>query len=113
MDRQSHLGIQQGLDAAFAQHDSNYEKRTFRSDQDQVFNALDEIRRRQIELATDHIALENLNEAMQLSSTSEDTAADEYQQSRLQFAKKENALKDLMKKLDDIGTCVDQFLGKH
>ncbi|KAI9307282.1 hypothetical protein BJ944DRAFT_262165 [Cunninghamella echinulata] len=99
MQSQSHIEIQQGLDTEFKKHDLRFKMRSFRNDTDQVFKELDEIRRMQITLASEHISLENNNDNTKLNIN--------------YFNKKEADFKNMISKLDDLGNSVNRFLGDY
>ncbi|SAL98186.1 hypothetical protein [Absidia glauca] len=126
MAPQTHSDIQQGLDLEFKKHDAQFERRAFRSDTEKVFKDLDEIRRKQIELASDHIAMETLGDITQVIGTGgkskkscsssflirqthqsmDGSTFNECQLNLVNFNKKGKALKKLIVKLDDLGDSV-------
>ncbi|KAI9363093.1 hypothetical protein BD770DRAFT_440328 [Pilaira anomala] len=95
--------IQSSLKSQFDKIDSMYlnqDLRVFGRNTDQIFKQVDIIRRKQIELATEHIGLDNTDDmSLQVS----DDIDDEYKRNLLFFNKKEIALKSLMGKLDTLG----------
>ncbi|CAO3584671.1 unnamed protein product [Absidia cylindrospora] len=113
MHHQTHSDIQQGLDFEFKKHDAQFEMRAFRSDTEKVFKDLDEIRRKQIELASDHIALETLGDITQTHQAMDGSTFNECQLNVANFNKKGKALKKLIGKLDDLGDSVNQFLEEY
>ncbi|KAI7870189.1 hypothetical protein BDF14DRAFT_1775491 [Spinellus fusiger] len=105
---ESHTKIFDNLEAEFVSLDQQYnqgELRVFGSNTERIFRELDVIRRKQIELTSDHIALEAINDSLSQNTTSsknEAGAQDEYQREAENFNKKKTALNSLMTKLDSL-----------
>ncbi|KAI9316683.1 hypothetical protein BX666DRAFT_184772 [Dichotomocladium elegans] len=101
---QNHNHVLMSLEMEFKRMDRMFEQgdmRVFGRDTDRIFKELNIIRRKQIDLARDHISLEALSD--QPSSSGTDDSDQGYKQSAENFHKKEVALKNLMFKLDDLG----------
>ncbi|KAF1797375.1 hypothetical protein FB192DRAFT_1346810 [Mucor lusitanicus] len=98
--------IQSNLNMQFEKMDEMYandDLRVFGRDTSRIFKEVDVIRRKQIELATEHISLESIDEmSLPVIQTSGDIE-DEYKRNLVYFNKKEMALKSLMNKLDTLG----------
>ncbi|KAI9484892.1 hypothetical protein BDB00DRAFT_852739 [Zychaea mexicana] len=114
---QNHNHVLMSLEMEFKRMDRMFasgEARVFGRDTERIFRELDVIRRKQIDLARDHIALENITDLPQKQSTlqqfSENNEIEHgYQQNLENFHKKEVGLKNLMLKLDDLGASMNRF----
>ncbi|KAL0138651.1 hypothetical protein V8B55DRAFT_1516624 [Mucor lusitanicus] len=104
--------IQSNLNMQFEKMDEMYandDLRVFGRDTSRIFKEVDVIRRKQIELATEHISLESIDEmSLPVIQTSGDIE-DEYKRNLVYFNKKEMALKSLMNKLDTLGQIMNDF----
>ena len=105
-DIQSNLSLQfEKIDEMYA----NDDLRVFGRDTGRIFKEIDVIRRKQIELATEHISLESIDDMpLTVIQTSGDIE-DEYKRNLVYFNKKEIALKSLMNKLDTLGQIMNDF----
>ncbi|CDS10727.1 hypothetical protein LRAMOSA11213 [Lichtheimia ramosa] len=106
---QNHNHVLMSLEMEFKRMDrmfSQGDMRLFGKDTEHIFQELDVIRRKQIDLARDHISLESMSD---LPQSSEVNMEHDYQQSIDSFHKKELALKNLMIKLDDLGESMNRF----
>ncbi|KAI8141780.1 hypothetical protein BJV82DRAFT_617500 [Fennellomyces sp. T-0311] len=116
---QNHNHVLMSLEMEFKRLDrmfANGEMRVFGRDTERIFGELDVIRRKQIELAREHISLETINDLPQQQQRgSQHHFADNneiehgYQQSLDSFKNKEIGLKKLMLKLDDLGEEMNRF----
>ncbi|KAG2203136.1 hypothetical protein INT47_004943, partial [Mucor saturninus] len=116
-DVQSHLELQfSRMDTMYA----NDEFRVFGRDTNRIFKEVDVIRRKQIELATEHIGLESMDDMkyskggrlpwIQATTASKNEVHDdEYKRNLIYFNKKEKSLKSLMDKLDTLGQIMNDF----
>ncbi|GAN02275.1 hypothetical protein MAM1_0019d01717 [Mucor ambiguus] len=104
--------VQTSLDFQFEKMDEMYandDLRVFGRDTSRIFKEVDVIRRKQIELATEHISLESIDDmSLPVIQTSGDVD-DEYKRNLVYFNKKEMALKSLMNKLDALGQIMNDF----
>ncbi|KAG2234812.1 hypothetical protein INT48_006729 [Thamnidium elegans] len=94
---QAHENIVKSLDQEFKKVDKAYqtsELRVFGENTSKIFTELDVIRRKQINLASDHVSLESINDILPTSNKEYNTAKN--------FDKKEVMLKSMMEKLDDL-----------
>ncbi|KAI9272850.1 hypothetical protein BDA99DRAFT_499384 [Phascolomyces articulosus] len=111
---QNHNHVLMSLEMEFKRMDRMFttgEMRVFGRDTERIFRELDVIRRKQIDLARDHIALENITDLPRRQSTLQQFGESNeiehgYQQNLENFHKKEVDLKSLMLKLDDLGACM-------
>ncbi|CEG75393.1 hypothetical protein RMATCC62417_10441 [Rhizopus microsporus] len=72
-----------------------------------IFQELDVIRRKQIDLASDHVALEAMNDIPLIKMNHKtDQNNKVYTES---FEKKKDMLKNMMKKLDELTQAMEQF----
>ncbi|KAI8078484.1 hypothetical protein BDF21DRAFT_399731 [Thamnidium elegans] len=105
--------IQSNLESQFDKIDNMYlndDLRVFGRDTDRIFKQVDIIRRKQIELATEHIGLDNMEDS---SLPVSDDIDDEYKRNLLYFSKKEMALKSLMGKLDTLGEIMQEQISRN
>ncbi|CAO3629089.1 unnamed protein product [Mucor fragilis] len=104
--------VQTNLNMQFEKMDEMYandDLRVFGRDTSRIFKEVDVIRRKQIELATEHISLESIDDmSLPVIQTSGDVE-DEYKRNLVYFNKKEIALKSLMNKLDTLGQIMNDF----
>ncbi|KAI7881118.1 hypothetical protein K492DRAFT_177417 [Lichtheimia hyalospora FSU 10163] len=106
---QNHNHVLMSLEMEFKRMDrmfSQGDMRLFGKNTEHIFQELDVIRRKQIDLARDHISLESMSD---LPQSAEVNMEHDYQQSIDSFHKKELALKNLMVKLDDLGDSMNRF----
>ncbi|KAG1437936.1 hypothetical protein G6F56_012860 [Rhizopus delemar] len=87
------------VDKAFVNNDM----RVFGKNTTKIFQDLDVIRRKQIDLASDHVSLEAINDIPPIRM---DRDAEYFTQS---FEKKKEILKNMMGKLDDLTQAMDRF----
>ncbi|CAG8784871.1 4735_t:CDS:2, partial [Gigaspora margarita] len=70
---------------------------------DSVFKELDQIRKKQISLAVEHISLENLpDEEMPFAKETDEDSEENFKKNSEQFAKKEHDLNNLMTNLNNL-----------
>lgn len=96
---------------------ANEDTRAFGRNSDSVFKELDQIRKKQISLAVEHISLENLpDEEMPFAKETDEDSEENFKKNSEQFAKKEHDLNNLMTnlnnligKLEDLGQSMNMF----
>ncbi|KAI8883888.1 hypothetical protein K501DRAFT_313672 [Backusella circina FSU 941] len=86
----------------------NEDLRVFGRDTNKIFKEIDVIRRKQIELAAEHITLESTEEINPFSSH-EETVESDAKRNLIHFENQEKALKSLMNKLDTLGQIMNDF----
>ncbi|CAG8453001.1 17270_t:CDS:2 [Gigaspora rosea] len=87
------------MDKMFANEDT----RAFGRNSDSVFKELDQIRKKQISLAVEHISLENLpDEEMPFAKETDEDSEENFKKNSEQFAKKEHDLNNLMTNLNNL-----------
>ncbi|KAI8082544.1 uncharacterized protein B0P05DRAFT_537451 [Gilbertella persicaria] len=86
------------VDRAF----QNDELRIYGKDTERLFKELDIIRRKQIDLASEHVSLESIHDIPSHKANSVKTNQDLISASNKSFDKKEVMLKSMMVKLDDL-----------
>ncbi|KAI9356850.1 hypothetical protein BD770DRAFT_473036 [Pilaira anomala] len=102
LEMKAHEDIVKSLDQEFRKVDKSYETselRVFGENTSKIFAELDVIRRKQINLASDHVSLESIQD---ITSNKEHNTAKN-------FDKKQALLKNLMEKLDDLTESMDRF----
>ncbi|RCH99149.1 hypothetical protein CU097_014547 [Rhizopus azygosporus] len=107
---EKHERIIKNLNEQFRQVDKAYENndmRVFGKNTTRIFQELDVIRRKQIDLASDHVALEAMNDIPLIKMNHKtDQNNKVYTES---FEKKKDMLKNMMKKLDELTQAMEQF----
>ncbi|KAI8379006.1 hypothetical protein BD560DRAFT_487887 [Blakeslea trispora] len=104
---ETHEHVLQHLNEEFKKVDKAFQSNelgVFGKDTDKLFKELDVIRRKQIDLASEHVSLESVHD-MPLSKSNQDMAS----ASDKQFEKKELMLKSMMAKLDDLTQTMERF----
>ncbi|GAA5812836.1 hypothetical protein MFLAVUS_006295 [Mucor flavus] len=99
---QAHENIVKNLNQEFKRVDKAYqtsELRVFGENTSKIFTELDVIRRKQINLASDHVSLESTNDTLPASNKDYNNAKN--------FDKKEVILKNMMEKLHQINQLDD------
>ncbi|KAG1151960.1 hypothetical protein G6F37_000726 [Rhizopus arrhizus] len=104
---EKHEKIIKSLDEAFERVDASFENdelRVFGKNTTGIFQELDVIRRKQIDLASDHVSLEAIHDIppIKMDQDSEDYFIKN-------FEKKKEMLKNMMNKLDDLTQTMEQF----
>ncbi|CAG8586626.1 3510_t:CDS:2 [Diversispora eburnea] len=104
--RVEHENVSDILENGFKKMDKMYtngELRVFGDNSDSIFEELDLIRRKQIALAIEHIALENLpDEEISLSRETTEDSEENFKRNSERFAKKEQDLNNLMNNLNNL-----------
>ncbi|KAH8556442.1 hypothetical protein BGW37DRAFT_524644 [Umbelopsis sp. PMI_123] len=104
--------ILKSLQLEFKPMDRKYaqgELRVFGRNSTQILNELDKIRRKQINLATEHISLDGVVDNSHQDVTNDEDHEGGYQKNVDNFQKREANLINLMDKLDDLGQMMKQF----
>ncbi|KAI8381493.1 uncharacterized protein BYT42DRAFT_566716 [Radiomyces spectabilis] len=107
----THLRILNNLDGEFKELDKKFaqeELRIFGKSTERIFKELDVTRRKQIELAAEHIALDMTVDIPQLNAHTAN-ADETYRKMVEQLTEKEASLKALTRKLNDLSESLNQF----
>lgn len=110
---EEHDNVVRNLNEEFRKVDRAYknsEMRVFGKNTGRIFRELDVIRRKQIDLASDHVSLETITDIPPVPHLSKSTSKTSQEHSTSQsFDKKEATLKNMMEKLDDLTESMDRF----
>ncbi|RHZ89877.1 hypothetical protein Glove_9g102 [Diversispora epigaea] len=111
--RVDHEKVSDTLENGFKKMDKMYtngELRVFGDNSDSIFEELNLIHGKQIALAIEHIALENLpDEEISLSKETTEDSEENFKRNSERFAKKEQDLNNLMNNLNNLMVKLEDF----
>ncbi|KAL9542986.1 hypothetical protein MBANPS3_008327 [Mucor bainieri] len=111
---QAHDHVVKDLNEEFKKVDRAFESnqvRVFGKNTGQIFKELDVIRRKQLDIASDHVSLETIQDLPNSTATATAQLKKSNQDNQFarSFERKEALLKSMMRKLDDLTQSMDTF----
>ncbi|KAL7320862.1 hypothetical protein PS15m_000707 [Mucor circinelloides] len=109
---QAHDHVVKDLNEEFKKVDRAFESnevRVFGKNTGHIFKELDVIRRKQLDIASDHVSLETIQDLPNPASTTQLKKSNQDDQFLKSFERKEALLKSMMRKLDNLTQSMDTF----